>query len=72
MNLGVSVDIVKSAIEKAILVIAQANSNMPYVKGDGRKDIDNVDFIVPHDEPLLEYIEHVPDDTAQRIGSYYR
>ncbi len=70
MNLGVSVDIVKSAIEKAALVIAQANSNMPHVQGDGKVDIENVDFIVPHDEPLLEYIEHVPDDTAQRIGSH--
>jgi len=70
MNLGVSVDIVKSAIEKATYVIAQANSNMPYVQGDGKIDIESVDFIVPHDEPLLEYIEHVPDDTAQRIGSY--
>ena len=70
MNLGVSVDIVKSAIEKATLVIAQANSNMPHVQGDGKIDIEDVDFIVPHDEPLLEYIEHVPGDTAQRIGSY--
>src|SRR5512136_469590 len=31
MNLGVSVDIAKAAIEKASLVVAQANSNMPYV-----------------------------------------
>lgn len=70
MNLGLSVDIVKAAVEKANLVIAQANSNVPYVRGDGTINIDDVDYIVPYDEPLLEYIEQVPDDTAQRIGRY--
>jgi acyl-CoA hydrolase/GNAT superfamily N-acetyltransferase len=70
MNLGVSVDIAKAAIEKAHLVVAQANSNMPYVQGDGKINIEDVDFIVPHDEPLLEYLEQVPGDIAQIIGSY--
>lgn len=70
MNLGISVDIVKAAVEKASLVIAQANSNMPCIQGDGVINIDNVDFIVSKDEPLLEYIEAVPGDVAQRIGKY--
>lgn len=70
MNLGVSVDIIKAAIVEADLVIAQANSNMPNVQGDGKISIEDVNLIVPHDEPLLEYIEHVPDDTAQRLGKY--
>ena len=70
MNLGVSVDIVKAAIEKATLVVAQANSNMPCIQGDGKINVDDVDFIVPYDEPLLEYLEQVPGDTAQRIGRY--
>ena len=70
MNLGVSVDIVKAAIEKATLVVAQANSHMPRVPGDGEINIEDVDFIVPYDEPLLEYLEQVPGDTAERIGSY--
>jgi acyl-CoA hydrolase len=70
MNLGVSVDIIKAAIEKSALVVAQANSNMPCVQGDGKVDIENVDFIVPHDEPLLEYAEQVPGDISQRIGRH--
>ena len=70
MNLGVSVDIVKAAIKKAALVVAQANSNVPCVQGDGKINIEDVDFIVPYDEPLLEYLEQVPGDTAERIGSY--
>jgi acyl-CoA hydrolase/GNAT superfamily N-acetyltransferase len=70
MNLGVSVDIVKAAMEKATLVIAQANSNMPRVQGDGAIGIEDVDFIVPYDEPLLEYLEQVPGDIAAKIGRY--
>ncbi len=35
LSLGVSVDMVKSATEKASLVIAQVNSYMPRIHGDG-------------------------------------
>jgi acyl-CoA hydrolase len=35
VNLGISVDIVAEAVEKARLVIAQVNANMPRVQGDG-------------------------------------
>jgi acyl-CoA hydrolase/GNAT superfamily N-acetyltransferase len=70
MNLGISVDIVRAATEKAKLVIAQVNSFMPRIKGDGVINIEDVDFIVPRDEPLLEYIEAVPGDIAQKIGGY--
>ncbi|MCX6000661.1 MAG: GNAT family N-acetyltransferase [Chloroflexi bacterium] len=70
VNLGVSVDIVKAAVESAPLVIAQVNSHMPRVHGDGFLPIDKLDFIVPGDEPLLEYEAAPPDETAQRIGRY--
>jgi len=70
MNLGVSVDIVRAAVERAGIVIAQPNSFMPAVDGDGWIDMDDVDFIIPHDEPLLEYIEDPPGSIARRIGSY--
>jgi len=70
MSLGVSVDIVKSAVEKAIWVIAQINSNMPRVHGDGFIHIEDVDFIIPFDEPLLEYRSEADDEIAQHIGKY--
>ncbi|MGB5100529.1 MAG: GNAT family N-acetyltransferase [Methanothrix sp.] len=70
MNLGVSVDIVAAAVEKAGIVIAQPNSYMPVVEGDGWICIDDVDYIIAKDEPLLEYIENVPGDIAQKIGRY--
>ncbi len=70
LNLGVSVDIVRTAVEKAGIVIAQPNSHMPAINGDGWIRMDDVDYLIPWDEPLLEYIEDVPGEIAQRIGKY--
>ena len=70
MSLGISVDIVKAAAENAKLVIAQVNSRMPRVLGDTFINIKDVDFIVPFDEPLLEYEDTVSDEIAQKIGTY--
>ncbi len=70
MSLGVSVDITKAAVANARIVIAQANSHMPRVHGDTFLHADDVDFIVHHDEPLLEYEPKVSDEIANRIGKY--
>jgi len=70
MSLGISVDIVKAACENAKLIIAQVNSFMPRVHGNTFISIDDVDFIIPHDEKVLEFITDVPDDIAQGIGQY--
>lgn len=70
VSLGISIDIVKAATEKASLVIAQVNSNMPRTHGDGFIHIKDLDFIIHHDEPLLEYSLKAPTDIVQRIGDY--
>jgi acyl-CoA hydrolase/GNAT superfamily N-acetyltransferase len=70
VSLGVSVDIVKAAIQKAKLVIAQVNSYMPRVHGDGFIHVKDIDYIIPHDEPLLEYCPKVKGEVVQRIGEY--
>ncbi len=70
MSLGISVDISKAAIEKASRVIAQVNHFMPRVHGDGFVHIEDVDFILCHDEPLLEYEAVAPDEVAHLIGKY--
>ncbi|MDM7935731.1 MAG: acetyl-CoA hydrolase/transferase C-terminal domain-containing protein [Methanothrix sp.] len=70
MSLGISVDIVKPVVESASLVAVQSNSQMPFVYGDGILEIGDVDYVVPHDEPLLEYRGQVPGDIAMRIGRY--
>lgn len=70
VNLGISVDIVKEAVAQAELVVAQINPQMPRVHGDGFLHIDKIDFIVPRDEPVLEFDMPVDDEIAQRIGNY--
>ena len=54
VSLGISVDITSSAIENADIVIAQVNNKMPRIHGDSFIDIKKIDYIIPHDENLLE------------------
>jgi acyl-CoA hydrolase/GNAT superfamily N-acetyltransferase len=70
MSLGVSVDIVKAAAEVARVVVAQVNTYMPRVHGDTFIHINDVDFLVHYDEPLLEYTPESDTEIAQRIGQY--
>ena len=70
LSLGISVDIVRAAIDCAKLVICQVNANMPRTHGDSFVHINSVDFVVPHDEPLMEYETEVADETAEKIGGY--
>lgn len=70
MSLGISVDIVKAATQKASLIVVQINSHMPRTQGDGFINIKDVDFIIPHDEPLLEYTVEDPGDSIKAIGKY--
>ena len=73
LSLGVSVDMVKAATDKASLVIAQVNSHMPRVHGDGFIHIEEVNFIIPYDMPLLEIQRAFSEEktlSLQRIGIY--
>jgi acyl-CoA hydrolase/ribosomal protein S18 acetylase RimI-like enzyme len=70
VSLGISVDIVKAAVESATLVVAQINSHMPRVHGDTFINVADIDFIVPCDEPLLEYDTDLPGNIAERIGKH--
>ncbi len=70
MSLGVSVDITKAAVENSKVVIAQVNANMPRVHGDTFLHIEDIDFLVPYDEPVLEYESKVSDEISQRVGKY--
>ncbi len=70
VNLGISVDIVRAAVESAAFVVAQVNRNMPWLDGDGSIPLSMIDAVVPHDEPLLEFDQTVPDEVADRIGRF--
>jgi acyl-CoA hydrolase len=71
MSLGISLDITRAAVESADLVIAQVNSNMPRIHGDTFINASRFDYLVPFDEPLLEYIPPALDPAiVSKIGSY--
>jgi len=68
MSLGVSVDITMAAAQSADLVIAQVNSHMPRVLGRSFLHVNDVDYFVEHDEPLLTIGENPPLAAANDIG----
>ncbi|MBC8316675.1 MAG: GNAT family N-acetyltransferase [Desulfobulbaceae bacterium] len=70
VSLGVSVDIIKSAIENASLVIALINPSMPRTFGDCYLDIYDLDFLIPVDRPILEVKLEEPSPEARSIGEY--
>ncbi len=67
---GVSTDVVKPATEAANLVIAEVNEQMPRTLGDSFLHVDDIDFLVPVDYPILETEVGVADETARNIGKY--
>lgn len=67
-SLGVSVDIVVSAIEMGKTVIAQINKNMPRTFGDGIVHLNNFDACVMVDEEIQEMKFVDPTEAEKRIG----
>ncbi|MDO9534171.1 MAG: GNAT family N-acetyltransferase [Bacillota bacterium] len=70
LSLGISVDIVKAAVENASLVIAQVNPQMPRIHGDTFINIKDLNFLIPYEEPLLEYEVSANNEISQKIGKY--
>ena len=70
-SLGVSVDITRAGMHAATMVIAQVNPRMPRTWGDSIVHLDEIDFIVPFDEPLVEALPTEKDPkVASRIGYF--
>jgi len=70
VSLGVSVDITKSAVLKAKTVIAELNPNMPYTLGDSVISMDQIDYLVKVDTPVIEYLHEPADHVAKQIARY--
>lgn len=68
VSLGVSVDVAKAAVECADLVIAQINSYMPRVHGDGFIHVDDIDFGIEHHIPLYSPASRPPSKEEMAIG----
>jgi acyl-CoA hydrolase/GNAT superfamily N-acetyltransferase len=70
-SLGVSIDITRSGLENARLVIAQVNPLMPRTWGDSFVHVDEIDWLVPYEEPLVETVPAEKDnEIARRIGHF--
>jgi acyl-CoA hydrolase/GNAT superfamily N-acetyltransferase len=69
-TLGVSVDVVKSAVKCARTVIAQINPNMPRTCGGSRISTRMIDFFIGHAAALPEAAVPVLDERHLRIGKY--
>lgn len=69
-SLGVSVDIVRAAIESAKLVVAQVNPQMPRTHGDSMVHRDRIHMHVEVDEALPEISIPEPTTVETSIGRY--
>ncbi|MBF0095822.1 MAG: GNAT family N-acetyltransferase [Magnetococcales bacterium] len=69
-SLGVTVDIVRSAIESARYVIAQINPNMPRTQGNSRISMDEVDAYMEIPAPITELPKAKLTKETKRIGQY--
>jgi len=70
-SLGISVDITQSGMENAGFIIAQVNPRMPRTWGDGFVHVDDLDYIVYHEEPLVAALPESKNlEIVERIAKY--
>jgi acyl-CoA hydrolase len=67
-SLGVSVDIVRAAVDTASLVLAEVNSCMPRTLGDSFIHADRLARMVAVDDPLHELAPEPLDEVCRQIG----
>lgn len=70
VSLGVSVDIVRAAVDTADLVLAEVNPAMPRTHGDAFLPVSKIDRLVPVETPLLELAEDPPGEIEAAIGRH--
>lgn len=70
LSLGVSVDVIRAAIESARLVIAQVNPNMPRTRGETTLPRSAFDCFVESSAPLLELPARETIPEAAAIGRW--
>ena len=68
VSLGVSVDIAKAAVECADTVIAQVNTFMPRIHGDGLIHIKDINYYIEHNHPLHSPACKPLSDAEKAIG----
>ena len=69
-SFGISVDVVKAAVESADFVIAEVNPNMPRTLGDSFIHISKLNALVQSDLPILQFSLAPPSPEADKIGEF--
>lgn len=67
---GVDVGTIKSAAEKADIIIAQINNEMPRTLGDSFIHINKIDYIVEHNESIVELPQIDPNAGKKLLEIY--
>jgi acyl-CoA hydrolase/RimJ/RimL family protein N-acetyltransferase len=70
VSLGVSVDVVRAAVDTADLVLAEVNPRMPRTLGDSFLHVDRIGSLIPVDAPLGEHPPEPLDEVARAIGRH--
>ncbi|MBN9692805.1 MAG: GNAT family N-acetyltransferase [Verrucomicrobia bacterium] len=69
-SFGVSVDVVKAAVESADYVIAEINPNMPRTLGDSFVHVRQLDALVEGNLPVLEHAAEPASPEALQIAEF--
>jgi acyl-CoA hydrolase/RimJ/RimL family protein N-acetyltransferase len=69
LSLGISVDIVKAAVENGLTVIAEVNEKMPRTFGDSFIPLEKVDAVVLSNRDILEIEQPSIDPVVEKIAS---
>ncbi len=70
VSLGVSVDVVRGAVESARVVVAQVNKHIPRTSGSSTLSVDAIDWFIEKDTPLAEFPRAEVDAVRSKIGAY--
>jgi acyl-CoA hydrolase/GNAT superfamily N-acetyltransferase len=70
VSLGVSVDITRTVALAAGQIIAEINPHMPRTLGESFLHVDQIDALVPVNQPVIEYIHPLVDAVAEQIARY--
>ncbi|WP_455130506.1 acetyl-CoA hydrolase/transferase family protein [Propionibacterium acidifaciens] len=72
VSMGIEVQVMLGALEAVRardgIVVAQVNPRMPFVHGDGVLSVDDIDYGVEIDHPMITIPEPVPDEASLRLG----
>ena len=74
VSMGVEVNILPAVLEavrdRGGVVIAQVNKQMPHTFGDGVVHVDDIDYAIEVDEPLMTHEPGEPDDISKAIADH--